>query len=378
MKSITTMSVARNLLAAAVVALVLVGCSNDNSMRESSEFSDFVNTAEIVNIHNLDTDIEVQTSNIGQYADAPARFLQWCRNLNSRDDVLTEDEKNVPIYLVQDIPVHLLRGASEAEKRDLFVCLMLPHIYALNMEFLEARAQLASFVPNEGEIGPGALNGLTVPQKKQLIYWMLRMAVIDPDTADVTRLTWAERRSGMQAEASRRFSSEIPRVTRASLDSLFNRLNMIPPSQFLAQGAQETGWGADPDSWADPERNMFGLQYPRHIPGAPWCRPTATRTPRCALKFDSIFGGAQHYTERWNSGPYPAWRARRESVLTRNPGCLTGTALVNATTFAPYAEDGRYAAHIREKMVPPETRRQAYHTNLIQFDELVGQRTCAN
>ena len=139
---------------------------------------------------------------------APVTSVASLASLFQRVDYRLEGvrlgEMTVPRVLVDKVPVDLAAIESVSERKRLFIQLALPIILYVNEKIMADRERLIELredVARNGRIG----------------------------AADDRR--WFD-------DLSRRYGLETP-----DIDALLRRVDMIPPSLALAQGAEESGWG---------------------------------------------------------------------------------------------------------------------------------------
>lgn len=113
-------------------------------------------------------------------------------------------EMAVPRVLVDKVPADLTKIESVAERKRLFIQLALPLILYVNEKILADRERLIG-------LRDEFLRSGTVADARDRA-WLYRLA--------------------------RRYGLETP-----DIDALLRRVDMIPPSLALAQGAEESGWG---------------------------------------------------------------------------------------------------------------------------------------
>jgi Bax protein len=126
--------------------------------------------------------------------------------------------------------------------------------------------------------------------------------------------------------------------TGGNIDDLYVRLDIVPPSLILAQGAVESGWGTA--KVALDANALFG-QISGDVKPAP---KNAKPAPHKLASFDDVEDSLCAYLRNLNThGAYRSFRVKREE-LRKNGEVLQGLAL--ADTLIAYSE--RKDAYIKQ------------------------------
>lgn len=214
----------------------------------------------------------------------------------------------VPRILLASLPGDL-DAVDPADRKTLFLKLMLPLVLAANEEIAADRAQLQVLADRlaAGE----SLGGEPAD-------WLAAVA----------------RRYRLPLDHARDDSAAFAAAAREVLPELLRRVDEVPPSLALAQAALESGWGTSrlalqgnalfgERTWTE-----AGLQPLDPAPGA---------THR-ARRFDSLMGAVAAYMHNLNTHPAYAGFRQARAALRDRAAPLDGAALVRHLTA--YSELG--------------------------------------
>ncbi|MEQ9812926.1 MAG: glucosaminidase domain-containing protein [Azospirillaceae bacterium] len=212
-----------------------------------------------------------------------------------------ESAMPVPRILVGAFPDDIVQVNTLAQRKRLFFNTVLPIILQVNESILADRARLAGI---RAELNSGR----------------------EPDASDAAFL----------ADLARRYETGD-----ADADLLMRRVDVIPPSMALAQGAVESGWGTS--SLARQGNALFG-----QITASPDGLSNAGQGFRFAA-FDTLYDSVDAYALNLNTHPaYRDFRALR-SEMRRDGQPIDGYALIG--TLDAYSELGEdYITYIRRVM----------------------------
>ena len=201
-------------------------------------------------------------------------------------------EKGVPPLLLASLPADLADAPTDAERRRLFLCVMLPLILQVNKEILADRKRLQRALAS-----PLRLASRTGSN------WLTELAEkYDGDPSD--------------------------------LEGLLRRVDAVSPAVALAQAAQESGWGQS--RFAIEGNALFGQRAWSTEAGLV---PSEARDGSFAVRsFSTLLESVRAYAVNLNRHPaYEEFRRYRGEM--RNAGRPLDVARV-AGTLEAYSEEG--------------------------------------
>ncbi|MSP67734.1 MAG: hypothetical protein EXQ96_06485 [Alphaproteobacteria bacterium] len=189
-------------------------------------------------------------------------------------------------------------------RKDLFVRILLPLVLRVNEEILADRARLIDQLDALAFVGVSA------------------QPMVEPEWLSDMRL-----RYGAAGE---------------TLDQVLVRVDAVPPSLALAQGAQESGWGRS--RVAVVGNALFGQSS--FSPSSSMASKRREKGGDYGVRrFDSVYGAVREYVMNLNTHPaYARFRQERAADRSRGYG-LDGFRL--AANLTRYAEDAAYVAQVR-------------------------------
>ncbi len=243
-----------------------------------------------------------------QYAGIHAVSVAGLVELFERADYRLEDvrkgEIEVPRILLDAVPLDFARIGSTAERKRVFIQMALPLVLYVNERILEQRERLIALSEEIGRTG-------RISDSRDRL-WLGFMALLyDLDEADV--------------------------------DALLRRVDVLPPSLALAQGAEESGWGTS--RFVREGNAIFGQRiFTRGAGLVPERRDQGKRHEVKA--FNRLVDSVAAYIVNLNSHfAYDEFR-RARADMRRHGGVIDGYAL--AGTLKSYSERGEaYIGTIR-------------------------------
>lgn len=227
------------------------------------------------------------------------------------------DGATVPRLILASLPGDL-DAVPPADRKKLFLQLMLPLVLAANEEIAADRAQLVALADR---LAAGA-----APSGEQAD-WLAAVA----------------RRYRLPLDHALGDAAAFAAAAREVLPELLSRVDEVPPSLALAQAALESGWGTS--RLALQGNALFGERTWTE-PGLEPLDPAPGATHR-ARRFDSLMEAVAAYMHNLNTHPaYAAFRRARAALRDRAVP-LDGAALAGHLTR--YSERGAdYARAVAE------------------------------
>jgi Bax protein len=303
------------LLAACAMAVTVI-LGGPVTRNASVEYSPQI--AELLDAEGLARRTETsvgQTWAVVRLPDGPQPLADYFATMNYHVDTVREGGPEVPRVFVEDLPEGLKDFAPVAEKKDLFVRLMLPLVLKANERVLAERARIRE------------LRGRT-------------------DSLNAADRTWL-----MQVAAKYRVEAETPQDV--DFATLLTRADTVPPSLAITQSILESGWGTS--RFARQGNALFGQRT--------WSADTPGMNPQKATgfkvrAFDSLLQSVEAYVRNLNTtGAYAALRQQRAQMRAQDRR-IDGYQLAGALT--KYSEEGQeYVRKLRGLM---------QHNGLRAFD----------
>jgi len=204
-------------------------------------------------------------------------------------------EHDVPNVFLASLPADLADVRAPAQRKDMFLAMVLPLVLRENDEIAANRARLMEIIAR-------ADKNVKLPADDRL--WLAAMAErYDTDAGD--------------------------------LDALSRRMDIVPPSLALAQAAEESGWGTS--RFANEGNALFGQ---RTYTAADGLVPTGSGTDAdfSVRAYSDLGEAVRSYIHNLNTHPaYAQFRTERAKMRAKNEP-LTGQAL--AGTLVRYSERG--------------------------------------
>lgn len=222
--------------------------------------------------------------------DVTKRFAAYGYNLNE----IKRGEAEVPNLFLEKLPRELTRISDSDMRKELFISSLLPPILKVN-EYIEyERSRLLEIISNVERNGKASSTDL---------YWLTRKM------------------------ARYRMDELSPDNFYDSLDELYKRMNVIPPSLAITQAAIETGWGTS--RFAQQANALYGQWTWDDSDGmVPLERESgATHSIR---KFNNLISAVEGYALNLNTHPaYEDFRIERnkfsasEDIIINNDMLFT-------------------------------------------------------
>lgn len=182
------------------------------------------------------------------------------RSIGYRLEDLRKGAGAVPRVFVKAMPKDIGLLRSIQRRKAVFIKTMLPMILHINEELRSIRARVQALTARES-----GGNALTAAERDWLAVQYDRFGVDEGD-----------------------------------LDTLLKRIDVIPPSLAMAQGAEESGWGSS--RFALEGRALFGQRTFKKAPGmVPLDRPEGERFK--VRSFDHLLDGVRSYVHNLNTHP---------------------------------------------------------------------------
>lgn len=204
-------------------------------------------------------------------------------------------EHDVPNVFLAALPTDLADVRIAAQRKDMFVAMILPLVLRENEEIAANRVRLM-------DISARLSEDVKLPADDRL--WLAAMA--------------------------ERYDTEPANVTE-----LARRMDIVPPSLALAQAAEESGWGTS--RFASEGNALFGQRtYDSNEGMAPKSR--ASEETFRVRAYRDLGGAVRSYIHNLNTHPAYAQFRKERAKKRANDQSLTGHAL--AETLMRYSERG--------------------------------------
>ena len=189
-------------------------------------------------------------------------------------------------------------------------------------------------------------------KQKKLAFFSYLKPMVDKSNRRVLserrRILTLQQKSNLSTSALAELHSIALRYRIKSFDqgsegfrTLLERVNSLPPSLVLAQGANESSWGTS--RFARDGKNFFGLWcYTTDCGLIPEQRDSAKRHK--VAEFDTVQEGVDHYFYTLNSHPAYSDLRERRAKLSSTDQPMTGHALAQGLLF--YSE--RREAYVQD------------------------------
>ena len=257
-----------------------------------------------------------QTWAVVRLPDGLRPLADYFAAMNYYVDTVREGGPEVPRVFVEELPEGLKDFQPVAEKKHLFVRLMLPLVLKANERVLAERARIRQ------------LRGRA-------------------DSLNAADRTWL-----MEVAAKYRVEAQTPK--EIDFTTLLTRADTVPPSLAITQSILESGWGTS--RFARQGNALFGQRT--------WSADTPGMNPQKAKgfkvrAFDSLLESVEAYVRNLNTtGAYAALRQQRAQMRTQDRR-IDGYQL--AGTLTKYSEEGQeYVRKLRGLM---------QHNGLRGFDD---------
>jgi Bax protein len=233
-------------------------------------------------------------------------------NQTGSDRFLSGD---IPRVFVQALPNDLDEIADAGRRKQLFVQVVLPQVLRLNEAIRADRARLIA-------IGKTPVNVRSTANAE----WLVALA--------------------LQYRAS-----------PTDHQSLLGRVDVVPPSLAIAQGAIESGWGTS--RFAIAGNALFGQRT--FDPNGAGFRPKDVEDPNFKVRrFESLMGSIWGYMITLNTHPAHAVFRERRARMRRQSDAIDSIAL--AGTLTRYSEEGERYTSLVQNVISAN--------NLRRFDDL--------
>jgi Bax protein len=220
------------------------------------------------------------------------------RSIGYRLEDLRKGKGDVPRVFVKQMPMDIGMVRSTARRKSVFIKTMLPLILHINEELRAIRARVEALAEREARGGslPPAEHG-----------WL----ALQYDRFD---------------------------VEEGHLEILLRRIDVVPPSLAMAQGAEESGWGSS--RFALEGRALFGQRTFKKTPGiVPLGRTDGNRFK--VRSFDHLLDGVRSYVHNLNTHPaYAGFRVLRARLRAEAGGDHGLDSLRLVEALESYSERG--------------------------------------
>ena len=295
-------------------------------------------------------------------------YQEWCQLVAATSPTLGQKEAEVPNYLLRDMPHQILADSDATQRKNLFVCSLLPHIAVINSEIQvlrNAALRLRKIIEDKGDL-----------KDDEKVWLFARMSLHRlTDFQEPQEITHNWKQKEVLAYEFAKTAAIDYSFSTEDIDRLLYYMDVISPALALAQSAEETGWGAL--GWVSPERNLFGLVYSSStnidFQSNIRCRPFAAGAghhleKQCVLMFASAHDSVPHYVERLNvHGPYEKFREMRQASFQSNQCLNVPDALLNGA-LEHYATNPAYESNLIDHLQNT--------ANLIKYNHLAKSRFC--
>jgi len=238
---------------------------------------------------------------------ATAPSGDFCRDLNvvsgkgvaDLSDLYNDDAK-----LVANMPIEELKNLSSDDKKNKFVCILLPIAIRMEEQVYKQRLEILRLQSKQAK---------SIELTKEDLNWLVDIKVAYGLT------------------------------DKATFVELLSRVDIIPLPLLLTQAALESGWGR---SRATKElKNLFGMHAAKGQP----CAPGYDTNNACMRKFESIGDGVSAYIRLLNTGKYYQKFRDKRAQLRAGGKVLDSDVLL--LTLDNYNENpAKYVRDVREIM----------------------------
>lgn len=246
----------------------------------------------------------------------PSVKSDFCEGLNvasGRGEVDLSALYNEQGTLPSAMPSQDLKNSKTIDKKNKFVCILLPVAIRLNEQVYRQRLEVL-------RLQNKAAKGASLSSNEQ--EWLAKIKVA----------------YGLS--------------TKHSYEELLKRVDIIPLPLFLAQAALESGWGTS--RAARELNNLFGM----HAGAGQPCERGQAPNSACIRKFPTLAQGVSAYIRLLNAGkPYEKFRQTRHQLRLRGEPLDSLKLLETLDRYNESPE--KYIQNVREMMI--------HHNKLTQF-----------